>query len=106
MYHAKYRSWVGVEKNHVDYILESMIEFIIFIYSVWIHRGGQHCSKIFLGVKELPEWLKMQTNTRRQRQANRKDDRDVQEEEEKNGEQKNDEIKKDDREPETNGKTE
>ena len=48
----------------------------------------------------------MQTNTRRQRQANRKDDRDVQEEEEKNGEQKNDEIKKDDREPETNGKTE
>ena len=36
----------------------------------------------FSGVKELPEWLKMQTNTRRQRQANRKDDRDVQQEEE------------------------
>jgi|ERR1712062_404868 len=29
-----------------------------------------------IGVKELPEWLKMQTNTRRQRQANRVDDRD------------------------------
>merc|ERR1712131_503633 len=63
-----------------------------------------------LGVKELPEWLKMQTNTRRQRQANRKDDRDVQEEEEKNGAQNGDKNgdtndKKDDREPDTNGKT-
>ena len=35
---------------------------------------------MFLGVKELPEWLKMQTNTRRQRQAKRTDDRDVKEE--------------------------
>jgi len=59
-----------------------------------------------LGVKELPEWLKMQTNTRRQRQANKKDDRDVQEEEEKKNGETNDEDKKDDREPETNGKTE
>ena len=38
MYHAKYRSLVGVEKNHVDFILESMIEFIIFICSVWLYN--------------------------------------------------------------------
>ena len=69
-------------------------------------QGGPKFYKIFLGVKELPEWLKMQTNTRRQRQANRKDDRDVQEEEEKKNGETNDENKKDDREPETNGKTE
>ena len=38
---------------------------------------------MFLGVRELPEWLRMQNNTRRQRQANRVDDRDKKEEEEK-----------------------
>lgn len=36
-----------------------------------------------IGVREMPEWLRMQNNTRRQRQANKTDDRDKKEEEKK-----------------------